>query len=134
MKSTTKVENSSHMVLIVIFPIKSIWTRNDHKKRWIPQNSFSEAEFRQEDFAMIKYFTSQSRTLWFTQHIACTRAILKGNDQEEIEPVGAYILSGTEVKRVSEGEATVVFKIVEEVDGVDALARYWTDFDPRTLR
>ncbi|GLA35883.1 N-terminal acetyltransferase [Aspergillus niger] len=59
----------------------------------MPQYFFSEVEFLQEDFAMMNNFTSQSRTLWFTQHFACTCAILNENDQGKIEPAKIYVIS-----------------------------------------
>ncbi|RAH65000.1 arylamine N-acetyltransferase family protein [Aspergillus aculeatinus CBS 121060] len=98
-------------------------TRSKPQKGWIPQYCFSEVEFLPEDFAMMNYFTSQSRTLWFTHQLACTRVLM--DEDKGIKPVGIYILSGTEVKRVSGGETTVVATIAEETDRVEALARYF---------
>ena len=42
---------------------------------------------------MMNNFTSQSRTLWFTQHFVCTCAILNENDQGKIEPAKIYVIS-----------------------------------------
>ncbi|KAI2830704.1 hypothetical protein CBS63078_2648 [Aspergillus niger] len=42
---------------------------------------------------MMNNFTSQSRTLWFTQHFVCTCAILNENDQGKIEPAKVYVIS-----------------------------------------
>ncbi|RJE19140.1 arylamine N-acetyltransferase 1, partial [Aspergillus sclerotialis] len=69
--------------------------RNDPQSPWHPQYSFSEVEFLLEDFAMINFFTSKSRSILFTQKLACTRVIL---DDEGLEPIGIYILAGRELR------------------------------------
>lgn len=69
---------------------------------------------------MMNNFTSQSRTLWFTQHFVCTCAILNENDQGKIEPAKVYVISkgskralvlsdgGDEGERNSLGKASCV--------------------------
>ncbi|KAL4957461.1 arylamine N-acetyltransferase 1 [Aspergillus filifer] len=97
-------------------------TRNSPDSSWIPQYCFSEVEFLPEDFGMINFFTSQSRTLFFTQQLVCTRLIL---GEGGIEPVGVYILSGTEVKKVVGDVSEVVARFTKEQDRVDALKEYF---------
>ncbi|KAL5362508.1 hypothetical protein BJX96DRAFT_166717 [Aspergillus floccosus] len=88
---------------------------------WIPNYSFSEMEFLPQDFSMMNFYTSQSRSSWFTQRLVCTRVIL----DDQLEPVGIYILSGTEVKKLLRGETEVVATFKTEDDRVRAMAEYF---------
>ncbi|KAL4959106.1 arylamine N-acetyltransferase family protein [Aspergillus stella-maris] len=96
--------------------------RNDPDSPWIPQYCFSEVEFLPEDFGMINFFTSQSRTMFFTQQLVCTKLIL---EEGGFEPLGIYILSGTEVKKVIGGVSEVVARFTKEEDRVEALKEYF---------
>lgn len=96
--------------------------RNDPQSPWHPQYSFSEVEFLFEDFAMINFFTSKSRSILFTQKLACTRVIL---DDQGLEPIGIYILAGREVKRVLRGKTETIQTLDTEEDRVGALAKYF---------
>lgn len=88
---------------------------------WIPNYAFSEMEFLPQDFSMMNFYTSQSRSSWFTQRLVCTRVIL----DDQLEPVGMYILSGTEAKKLLRGEMEVVATFKTEDDRVRALAEYF---------
>lgn len=104
---------------------QKVWiyqARNSSEGRWIPQYSFSEAEFLPEDFGMMNFFTSKSRSILFTQKLACTRIIL---DDQGVEPIGIYILSGREVKRVLLGETEIMETMKTEEDRVRALIEYF---------
>ncbi|KAL4801088.1 hypothetical protein BDV19DRAFT_384104 [Aspergillus venezuelensis] len=95
---------------------------NDSDSPWIPQYCFSEVEFLPEDFAMINFFTSQSRTLFFTQQLVCTRLIL---GEGGIRPVGVYVLFGNEVKKVVGDVSEVLVRFMKEQDRVDALKMFF---------
>lgn len=69
---------------------------------------------------MMNFFTSNSRSILFTQKLACTRLILEG-----LEPVGIYILAGKEVKRVLHGKTETMEILDTEQDRVDALVKYF---------
>lgn len=104
---------------------QKVWiyqARSNPESKWIPQYSFSEAEFLAEDFAMISYFTSTSQTMPFTQKLAFRRMIL---DPQTLEPIGLYILAGREVKRVLGGVTEVMETFETEDDRVRALATYF---------
>lgn len=104
---------------------QKVWiyrARNDPQSPWLPQYSFSEVEFLFEDFAMMNFFTSKSRSILFTQKLACTRVIL---DDQGLEPIGVYILAGREVKRVLRGKTEVIQALDTEEDRVGALEEYF---------
>ncbi|KAJ6134480.1 hypothetical protein N7523_000802 [Penicillium sp. IBT 18751x] len=104
---------------------QKVWVyqaRKDPQSAWLPQYSFSEAEFLFEDFIMMNFFTSTSRSILFTQKLACTRVILNGQD---LEPVGIYILAGREVKRVLNGKTETMQALNTEEDRASALAKYF---------
>jgi arylamine N-acetyltransferase len=88
---------------------------------WTPNYSFSEMELLPQDFGMINFYTSQNRSSFFTQRLVCTRVIL----DDHLEPVGIYILSGTEVKKTLRGETEVVASFKTEEDRVRAMAEYF---------
>ena len=71
---------------------------------------------------MINFFTSLSRSLFFTQQLVCTRLIL---GDRGFEPVGVYILAGTEVKKVVEGVSEILVRFMKEQDRVDALKMFF---------
>ncbi|KAL2816926.1 cysteine proteinase [Aspergillus granulosus] len=101
---------------------QKVWiyqVRADPQSPWVTQYSFSEIEFLFEDFRMINFFTSKSRTLMFTHKLACTRLIL---DDHDSQPIGIYILAGREVKRVLRGKTETLQVLNTEEDRVGALA------------
>lgn len=105
---------------------QKVWVyqaRNDPSSPWIPQYSFSEIEFLFEDFSMMNFFTSKSRSILFTQKLACKRIIL---EDQGIEPVGIYILAGREVKRVLRGETETLETMKTEEDRAHALVKYFS--------
>lgn len=104
---------------------QKVWiyhARNDPQSPWVPQYSFSEVEFLFEDFRMMNFFTSSSRSILFTQKLACTRVIL---DHQGLEPIGIYILAGREVKRVLRGKTETMQTLNTEEDRVSALVEYF---------
>ncbi|CEL06048.1 hypothetical protein ASPCAL07159 [Aspergillus calidoustus] len=104
---------------------QTVWiyqARNDPQSPWIAQYSFSEVEFLFQDFGMMNFFTSTSRSILFTQKLACTRVIL---DENGVEPAGIYILAGKEVKRVLRGKTETVQVLNTEEDRVRALEKYF---------
>jgi arylamine N-acetyltransferase len=104
---------------------QKVWiyhARSDHQSPWIPQYSFSEVEFLFEDFNMMNFFTSRSRSILFTQKLACTRVIL---DDQGLEPLGIYILAGREIKRVLRETTETLQTFNAEEDRVSALVKYF---------
>ncbi|RDW65941.1 arylamine N-acetyltransferase family protein [Aspergillus mulundensis] len=112
---------------------QTVWiyqARNDPQSPWIAQYSFSEVEFLFQDFSMINFFTSTSRSILFTQKLACTRVILDDEEGDHghgggVEPIGIYILAGREVKRVLRGKTKTVQALNTEMDRVRALQKYF---------
>ncbi|KAF9888935.1 N-terminal acetyltransferase [Aspergillus nanangensis] len=104
---------------------QKVWVyqaRNDPQSPWRPQYSFSDVEFLFEDFIMMNFFTSQSRSILFTQKLACTRVIL---DDQCLESIGIYILAGREVKRILHGKTETIEALSTEEDRVNALVKYF---------
>ncbi|KAL4891926.1 hypothetical protein BDV59DRAFT_203186 [Aspergillus ambiguus] len=95
--------------------------RSNPGSPWGPNYSFSEMEFLPQDFSMMNFATSKNPSSWFTQRLVCTRVILS----EAAEPVGIYIMSGTEVKKILRGESEVVATLNTEEDRVRAMAEYF---------
>ncbi|KAF7507739.1 hypothetical protein GJ744_010168 [Endocarpon pusillum] len=99
---------------------------------WIPQYCFSEVEFLPEDFRVMNYFTSQSRTSWFTQWLVMTKVIL---DSERKKPVGSLILSGNELKHRLHGHSETLVICVTEAERVSMLEKYFdVKLEPDEIR
>ena len=61
---------------------------------WAPSYCFSELEFGPDDFEVMNYMTSTSRTSWFTYSIMCSRMLM-----EEGKLVGSTTLLGRVLKQ-----------------------------------
>lgn len=104
---------------------QKVWiyqTRHTPSSDWRPAYCFSEIEFLPQDFGVMNFYTSQSRTSWFTQKVVCVRIILDANE-EKIE--GQLILAGNQVKRRIRGESEVLQTLKTENDRVNALATWF---------
>lgn len=82
---------------------------------WIPQYCFSELEFLPQDFRVMNFSTSQSRTSWFTQTIVLTRLIL---DEEQKRPIGTLTLSSNELKQRLHGRSDILVTCKTEQERV----------------
>ncbi len=89
---------------------------------WTPQYCFSELEFLPQDFAVVNYRTSQSRTSWFTQRLVLTKLIL---DAERTRPVGSLTLSSNELKQRLYGRSETLVTCKTEEERVNVLERYF---------
>lgn len=103
---------------------QKVWiyqTRYNPESNWTPNFCFSEVEFLPQDFEVMNFSVSQSRTSWFTQVFVCVRMIL--NSDREI--IGQYVLSGKEVKRRVNGQTETLRTLENEQDRVKALTKYF---------
>ncbi|CDM36617.1 hypothetical protein DTO013E5_4595 [Penicillium roqueforti] len=104
---------------------QKIWiyqTRYNPESKWLPQICFSDMEFLPQDFSVMNFESSQSRTSWFTQIFVCMRMLL-GPSGTEI--VGQCIMSGKEVKMRLRGQTEILQVLETEEDRVEALAKYF---------
>ncbi|KAJ5545054.1 hypothetical protein N7535_006558 [Penicillium sp. DV-2018c] len=106
-------------------PSQKIWiyqVRYNPESKWVPQICFSEVEFLPQDFGVMNFSTSRSRTSWFTQIFVCMRMIL---NERGTEIIGQRVMSGKEVKQRLHGETEVLQILETEDDRVKALAKYF---------
>jgi arylamine N-acetyltransferase len=106
-------------------PSRKIWiyqTRYNPESDWVPQICFSDVEFLPQDFGVMNFSVSQSRTSWFTKMFVCMRMILNQNGTEVI---GQCVISGKEVKRRVHGKTEILETLQTEGDRVKALAKYF---------
>ena len=106
-------------------PNQKIWiyqTRYNPESQWLPQICFSDVEFLPQDFGVMNFSVSQSRTSWFTQVFVCMRMIL---DQSGTEIIGQCVMSGKEVKKRLRGKTEILQVLETEEDRVKALAKYF---------
>src|ERR1700761_3226142 len=58
---------------------QKVWiyqTRHNVDSNWIPTICFADVEFLPQDFRVMNFSVSQTRTSWFTQVFVCIRMIL----------------------------------------------------------
>ncbi|OQE20614.1 hypothetical protein PENFLA_c016G01423 [Penicillium flavigenum] len=106
-------------------PNQKIWiyqTRYNPESKWLEQICFSDVEFLPQDFGVMNFSVSQSRTSWFTQVFVCMRMIL---DQSGTEIIGQCVMSGKEVKERLRGQTEILKVLETEEDRVKALAKYF---------
>lgn len=96
--------------------------RYNPESNWLPMICFSDVEFLPQDFEVMNFSVSQTRTSWFTQVFVCMRMDL-GEGGEEI--IGQYVMSGKEVKRRVRGQTEILQLMKTEEDRVQALAKYF---------
>jgi arylamine N-acetyltransferase len=104
---------------------QKMWTfdvRSSSESPWIPQYCFSELEFLPEDFYVMNYHTSQSRTSWFTQRLVLTKFLLS---EDRKEAVGNLTLSNNEIKQRLHGQSEALITCKREEERVQALEDYF---------
>lgn len=104
---------------------QKIWiyqTRYDAESKWQPMICFNDVEFLPQDFAVMNFAVSQTRTSWFTQTFVCMQMIPDADGQEII---GQCIMSGGEVKRRVRGQTEILQVLHTEEDRIKALAKYF---------
>lgn len=87
---------------------------------WIDGYSFTETEFLPQDFAMMSFFTSTSRTSWFTYRVVCVKHLMEGG-----ELIGEIRLYENEVRRRIRGESELLATLTTEEERVQALDKYF---------
>lgn len=102
---------------------KQLWCyqyrhREDHS--WIDGYSFTETEFLPQDFKMMSFFTSTSKTSWFTYRVFCVKLVM-----EEGELVGEIKLYGNEIRRRVRGKSELLETLTTEEERVKALEKYF---------
>ncbi|CAG8041450.1 unnamed protein product [Penicillium salamii] len=106
-------------------PSQKVWvfqTRYNPESDWVPQISFSDVEFLPQDFEVMNFSVSQSRTSWFTKTFICTRMLL---NLDGTEVKGQCVMTGHEVKRRVRGQTEILETLQSEGDRVRALAKYF---------
>lgn len=104
---------------------QKVWiyqVRYNSESAWLPMICFSDVEFLPQDFGVMNFSVSQTRTSWFTQVFVCMRMIL---DEDGEEIIGQYVMSGKEVKRRVRGQTEILQIMQTEEDRVQALAKYF---------
>jgi len=102
---------------------KQMWCyqfRHGDDRPWIDGYSFTETEFLPQDFKMMSFFTSTSKTSWFTYRVVCVMLLM-----EEDELVGEVKLSGNEVRRRINGKTELLATLMSEDDRVEALKKFF---------
>lgn len=106
-------------------PNRKVWIfqiRYNPDSNWVPQICFSDIEFLPQDFEVMNFSVSQSRTSWFTKTFICTRMILN-IDGTEVK--GQCVMTGQEVKQRVRGQTEILETLRTEEDRVKALAKYF---------
>ena len=87
---------------------------------WKNMYCFIDQEFLAQDYKIMNFWTSQSRTVFFTYAIVVVKFLMDGG-----ELVGKVILNGGIVKRRVGGETEVLKECEKEEDRVQALERWF---------
>ena len=106
-------------------PSQKVWiyqVRYNPDSAWLPQFCFSDIEFLPQDFEVMNFSVSQSRTSMFIKTVICTRMLLS-LDGSEVK--GQCVMAGREVKRRIRGQTEVLETLQSEGDRVAALAKYF---------
>jgi arylamine N-acetyltransferase len=104
---------------------QKIWIyqlRYNAESKWLPMYCFNDVEFLPQDFEVLNFAVSQTRTSWFVQTFVCMRMIL---DEDAQRIIGQCIMSGREVKRRTYGQTEILQVLHTEEDRVKALAKYF---------
>lgn len=104
-------------------PSQKLWIfqrRHSPADEWLAAYCFTEQEFLPRDYAMMNYYTSTSRTVFFTYAIVVVKMIMEGE-----EVVGQVILSGDEVKRRIKGVTEHLVTCKGEGERVEALEKWF---------
>ena len=86
---------------------------------WIDGYSFTETEFLPQDFQMMSFFSSTSKTSWFTYRVLCLKHLM-----ENSELVGEIRIYENEVRRRVRGKSELIATLITEEERVQALEKY----------
>lgn len=104
-------------------PDQRLWVyqhRINPDVEWLSIYCFTELEFLPQDYQVMNFYTSQSRTSWFTYRIACVKMIM-----EKGKLVGTVMLVGGDVKRRIKGHTEHLETCENEQERVKALEKYF---------
>jgi arylamine N-acetyltransferase len=96
--------------------------RSSPESPWIAQYCFSELEFLPQDFSVMNYYISQSRTSWFTQKLFLTKVLLS---EDQKRPVGNLTLFGDAIRQRLHGQSETLMTCKSEEERVQALEKYF---------
>ncbi len=93
--------------------------RHKENGSWNDGYSLTETEFLPQDFQMMSFFTSNSKTSWFTYRVVCVKLLMENG-----ELVGETKLYENEVRRRIRGESELVATLATEEERVQALEKH----------
>lgn len=96
--------------------------RRSSAPSWVPQYCFAELEFLPQDFVIMNYHISQSRTSWFTQTLVLAKFLLH---EVQHEAVGTLTLNGNEIKQRLGGETELIMICATEEERINAIDKYF---------
>jgi arylamine N-acetyltransferase len=105
-------------------PSQRLWVyeyRRNDESDWEIKYCYSELEFQPQDYAMMSYYTSTSRHIFFTRLLVVDRKIM-GDDGEL---TGKLSLAGNSLKWNMQGEKTKELEFKSEAERLEALERYF---------
>ncbi len=101
---------------------KQLWCYqfcHEENRAWIDGYCFTETEFLPQDFQMMSFFTSTSKTSWFTYRVICAKLLMENG-----EIVGEVRLYENEVRRRVKGKSELLATLITEEERVKALEEY----------
>ena len=104
-------------------PNQKLWMfqrRPTPSDEWRTAYCFTELEFLPRDFNMMNFWTSQSRTMFFTYAVVAVKMIMEGE-----EVIGQFVLFGGDVKRSIKGETEQLANCESEGERIDALEKWF---------
>lgn len=104
---------------------QKIWIyqlRYTAESKWLPMICFNDVEFLPQDFEVMNFAVSQTRTSWFTKTFVCMKMIM---DEDAQRIIGQRIMSGREVKQRVHGQTEILQVLHTEEDRIKALAKYF---------
>ena len=104
-------------------PHQRLWIyqhRNDAQAPWLPMYCFTELEFLPQDYEVMNFQTSQSRTSFFTYQVIVIKNILQDG-----EIVGTLMLVGADLKRRINGKTEQLQVCKTEEERLQALEKWF---------
>ena len=104
-------------------PHQRLWIsqrRQTPDDEWSAAYCFVELEFLPQDYSIMNFWTSQSKSVFFTHTIVSVKMIMEGE-----AVIGQYIMFGAEVKRKIKGESETLVSCKNEGERVNALEKWF---------
>ncbi|KAI9700019.1 MAG: N-terminal acetyltransferase [Candelina mexicana] len=104
-------------------PTQKTWVfehHNDKQSPWMAAYSFTELEFLPPDYTIMNFYTSTSRTSFFTYTVICTKMVMERDDI-----VGTLTLFVADVKRRIRGKTDHLESCETEEQRIGALEKYF---------